>query len=715
MQGLRTHCHRWWPLRAAGLLVLCLAVFAVDAAASSAPWPAAASALRQRIEAQGERQRELSTELAQQALAGALPPEAQAWFLEHLTKDLFRLRRWAMSLAAARQGLALPNNTPPQQVYFATWAGYALQGQGQPAQAMRVYDEQIASLLPTLMASADPQWRLRGVDAMRMRGAALQTLPGLAGQAMEQLTQVLRLYDELPNSEGRAETLNMIAALRFAGGDVAQALLAQRQAIDAAEQGRVPGVLARLHALMAYLEAKAGNDDAHQRELQASLTSAVAEGDEYYQAMVSFNRSDAALRRKQWSLAIELTEQARRIFNKIGDPNMAAMCLTNNGIALNRSGQPGGIELIRQAATMLDNSPGQEPTVVAVFHGLAEELAFARQFESAYAAQLAYQRRSDALRQAANQERIAQAEAAYQADRQQRQIAELEHDRAQQQRYRWLWALAGLLGITVAAVVTVSRHYLKSAYRAMQAMALADPLTGLHNRRYLVSRIGDDLARLGRQRGGGELQRRHSAPQPETHAAFLLIDLDLFKAVNDEYGHAAGDSVLKQAATILKTAVRGADLVVRWGGEEFLIFVRLGAEHELLELAQRICAQMADRAFEVAPGKVVRQTCSIGAAAYPVTPSGQEPASWEAVVSLADQCLYVAKRSGRNMAVSVALTRDDAVLPDLPDLRWGLQHGHFRLAHSPGREVQWAPPEAPPHAATGPGGGGEQLLGAQPG
>jgi hypothetical protein len=115
----------------------------------------------------------------------------------------------------------------------------------------------------------------------------------------------------------------------------------------------------------------------------------------------------------------------------------------------------------------------------------------------------------------------------------------------------------------------------------------------------------------------------------------------------------------------------------------------------------------------VAPGIVLRQTCSIGAAAYPVAPPTQAPASWEAVISLADQCLYAAKTSGRNMVVGVLPASDDIALPEVPQVREGLQQGLVRLVHSFGRELRWAKPATAHRAAGAPDAGVEPGMGAQ--
>lgn len=253
--------------------------------------------------------------------------------------------------------------------------------------------------------------------------------------------------------------------------------------------------------------------------------------------------------------------------------------------------------------------------------------------------------------------------------------------------------LTGVLGLAVAAVIAVSRIYLKRAYRAMHDMALEDPLTGLHNRRYLSSRIGEELAQLRRQRHQAQSQRGDDGSQPlEPGAAFLLIDLDHFKYINDEHGHAAGDAVLREASTLLRSLVRQSDTVVRWGGEEFLVFAKVASGSEPGELAERICSRMAAHEFDLGQGKTLRRTCSIGLACYPYPgqqPNAPEPPSWETVVSLADQCLYAAKASGRNLWVGIQHTARSLSQPEQTDACAGVAQGQFMLLHSAGREVCW--------------------------
>ncbi|MGG5807814.1 PleD family two-component system response regulator [Falsiroseomonas sp. CW058] len=161
-------------------------------------------------------------------------------------------------------------------------------------------------------------------------------------------------------------------------------------------------------------------------------------------------------------------------------------------------------------------------------------------------------------------------------------------------------------------------------------MAVTDPLTGLRNRRYVRRHLEGVLRNSG--------------------AAVLLIDVDRFKSVNDTYGHAAGDVVLREVAERVRGHLRAADVVARYGGEEFLV-VMSGAQAEDAQLvAERLRGAIA--AVPVtADGQALNVTASVGVAA------GEIGAQSDDVVSAADAALYRAKNNGRNR-VELAEPRD---------------------------------------------------------
>jgi diguanylate cyclase (GGDEF)-like protein len=143
---------------------------------------------------------------------------------------------------------------------------------------------------------------------------------------------------------------------------------------------------------------------------------------------------------------------------------------------------------------------------------------------------------------------------------------------------------------------------------------------------------------------------------------FFLIDIDHFKAVNDRYGHTAGDQVLTETASRLIKLSRESDYVVRWGGEEFLLVARGSIRGHAERVATRICAAITASPFQLESGASLPISCSVGFACFPFLLSKPRALSWMQVMDLADNALYIAKRRGRN--TWVGLTPKDGMAPD---------------------------------------------------
>lgn len=188
---------------------------------------------------------------------------------------------------------------------------------------------------------------------------------------------------------------------------------------------------------------------------------------------------------------------------------------------------------------------------------------------------------------------------------------------------------------------------LQRANVVLQEASLTDPLTGLRNRRYFSATIEGDV--------GQSLRSHADNRDPHTRdLVFYLIDADNFKEVNDRYGHDVGDKVLVEMAQRISSSIRHSDVLVRWGGEEFLIVSRYTDRADAEWLAQRVLAAVGDKPFSVGgPGKTMHRTCSLGWVAFPWLPDNPRAVSYEEVLTLADRALHRAKESGRNCAVGM--------------------------------------------------------------
>ena len=166
------------------------------------------------------------------------------------------------------------------------------------------------------------------------------------------------------------------------------------------------------------------------------------------------------------------------------------------------------------------------------------------------------------------------------------------------------------------------------AHRELEKLASSDDLTGLYNRRRFMEHLDMEIRRF----------QRH-----KEKFCLLMLDLDHFKAINDQFGHDAGDEVLRQFSALLRKDSRGADIFSRVGGEEFAILCPATLAAEALDLGNRICAVCALIVLPAEGRAFPRVTVSIG-----VTQVLDENDDSQSIFKRADQALYQAKRLGRN-------------------------------------------------------------------
>ena len=161
----------------------------------------------------------------------------------------------------------------------------------------------------------------------------------------------------------------------------------------------------------------------------------------------------------------------------------------------------------------------------------------------------------------------------------------------------------------------------------LHRVATTDPLTGAYNREFLLQRLPAEL---------------EAAADREMPLSLAMVDIDHFKAVNDQHGHGVGDVVLAESVRRLRGAIRGGDLLVRYGGEEFLAVLPKADAGKAWEVGERMRQRMCERAFDVGDGLALLLRVSVGVAQWRL---GEKMAS---LIERADTALYEAKERGRN-------------------------------------------------------------------
>lgn len=190
------------------------------------------------------------------------------------------------------------------------------------------------------------------------------------------------------------------------------------------------------------------------------------------------------------------------------------------------------------------------------------------------------------------------------------------------------------LGLRLAAMLRRKRaaDAMRASVRDGLRLAVIDPLTGLHNRRYALAQLAG-MAEAARLEGEG--------------FAVMVVDLDRFKTVNDRWGHAAGDAVLVGVAHRLAANLRNGDLLARIGGEEFLVALPGATLAEATGVAQRLCAAVQEEPFPLPAGDRLTVTASIGLAVC-LNGAVIRPETVGDVIDRADRALLASKSAGRN-------------------------------------------------------------------
>lgn len=555
--------------------------------------------------------------------------------------------------------------------------------------AQRAQTRAQALLLRALIAERAGQTSEAATLAQQaLDGMASQCQPGDEANSVRQgcdfrsAWQALRLLAREQQSQGvpakALVTLQRALALAQAGEDgmlvaISQASLAlsyQSQddaaaadhALEAALQAARGDALAliRVKSFQAAVLGRRGQTEGRRQLLESTLAQAQEVRAVRLAAQAQNNLTDFYLHMQQPAKALAYAQQALPVLLRFRDLRAERILRHNMAVArvYLRQFDAARQDLVR--VEMLRRGQEDQALRRIELRELGEAWAAAGQPREAIAA-FHTERELNAQANAKNREAALQElKTKYSSDARQRDLELLKRDKVLKDQQLGNRRLAQQVGIAVAvllglslllAVLMVRRvreanRRLKANQLLLRAQSERDPLTDLANRRHFLA-----------------VMEQHA--EKHLNGALLMVDIDHFKHVNDQCGHAAGDAVICEVARRLAHAVRSEDLVVRWGGEEFLVYAPGVGQERLALLAERILASVGalDIATESGP---LRITVSIGFAHFPLPPTHVH-LHWEQAVNWADMALYTAKAQGRNRAVGIAAV-DASDTQDLLDI-----------------------------------------------
>ena len=390
---------------------------------------------------------------------------------------------------------------------------------------------------------------------------------------------------------------------------------------------------------------------------EAALATAERAGLAGMEGTILGNIADHYLHAHEYAKAEMAARRALVKSQQVNDTSALLMAKANLGFALGGQGKvDAALPYIREVITALRAANSSGDLV-----NMLDETS--RMFESAGRARdaLAFVREQQAVQKgmlaAERDQAVAALQEKFDADRRQRQIDLLARDNqlkdaviGNRRQEQLLIGVTAVLLLAAGAFIyllyrraTRANAALASLNAQLEFHATRDPLTGLFNRRVFTERM----------------QRRADIPEAERRQqrdggidAITIIDIDHFKAINDRWGHAVGDRALVEVARRLTDAVRGSDIVLRWGGEEFLVFAPGIPADQVDAMVERLLTSVSTTPVDCGDVQVLVRI-SAGTVPLPLCDLPETQFSWEKAVQLADMALYHAKSHGRNRAVVV--------------------------------------------------------------
>ena len=546
-------------------------------------------------------------------------------------------------------------------------------------------DRQASEALAQLPPHALPALRFRLLQLL----GHVKDETGRFEDAVRLGQQAIRLADAAEPPWRQVEARAGLAYTLLLAQQLEQAEAVSRDALQRAAAAGDRVAESRALTVESFLLGLRGDAAGELRAMQRVLELARAEGAREDEVQGLANLADHYLKVGDHETALRLSREALPLARELADPVSESVALANIGyalISLRRLDE--GLASV-QRARVIEERAGALTNLAMLEEELGHYLEQAGYLREAVQANRRYRKLADEVFRRDQQQAILALQESFDHERRVRELELLQRENELKQAellghqlQQRVWIAASAVALLTLALAGVLLHRLRSTGRRLeegnallQTQSERDPLTHLANRRHL-QRV---------------MQPEDGSEAPAFEGSLLLIDLDHFKRVNDRYGHAAGDAVLVDVARRLRATLRDEDLIVRWGGEEFLVIAQALSQEQTQALAQRLLTAIggapmvlpagAGGAVDAAAPGEVPLTASIGYACFPTEPT-HLAAGWAQALELVDTALYLAKAHGRNLAYGVRLLHadDEQELQDISrDLEAGWRAGRVKL------------------------------------
>jgi diguanylate cyclase (GGDEF)-like protein len=537
---------------------------------------------------------------------------------------------------------ALSDRVPLARPAAMLLRGQWMASHGEVSKAERQFIE-ASALLPS---KAPDYLRLR----LLMSSALVKNRAGHYEEAMLRYNQALKLVDEIGPAWRRIDLRTLIAVVLLGAGQTDKVAEINREQMRLATESGDEFGMSAAYTMRAILFSRGIDGGMVLADWRAALEHARLGGSKHQIILGMANIADYYLVHGDFQTAYDMSQKVLPMAREVNDLPTQSVAYANTGLALiAMKRKDEGLPLVHESMS-IDERTSSTGSVSDSAKELGGYLERAGYLDDALVAYHQYRQLSDELNQQDRQRALIELQESFANENRQHELDMLSREgrlKDEQLLHHDLqvkqWTAAGFASLLLFAVVAtlarrlrVRNQLLSVSNEQLRIQAEIDPLTGLSNRHHLQAVMAE-------------------RPGKGLDGTLYLIDVDHFKQINDQCGHAGGDTVLVEIARRLRQALRDDDLIVRWGGEEFLVLVRPLPQVEAEALAQRLLCALAD-ALVIHDGKAVPISASIGFGLFPMrtsAPQADLDVNWERAISLVDTAMYLAKAHGRNGACSI--------------------------------------------------------------